>query len=359
MKFIYKTTFLLLFISSISFANTDGKKHEKSKKISKQYTVSKDAKVAINNRYGNINITTWDKNRVEIDVVITVKGDDLDKVEERLENIDVTFKASNSLVSATTNFEKERKSWTWWRKSNKLNYKINYTVKMPKTNAVALNNDYGNIYLDELFGTADINCDYGKIVVGDLNGSNNSINLDYCGRSTIDFIKNGDLNVDYSKITVTKTEKIRVNTDYSSLKFEDVGTIDFNADYGSISVDNVVNVSGNSDYTGMSFGTVAKNLKISTDYGSLQIRRLEKGFDTVDIDGQYAGIKIGLEEGVSFNFEIDLQYAGFKRDNSNFNFYKSQSKSTRKYYEGKYGNGNSNSRIKIRSQFGGVSIKEN
>ena len=81
-------------------------------------------------------------------------------------------------------------------------------------------------------------------------------------------------------------------------------------------------------------------------------------FESVVIDGQYAGIKIGIDEDAVFDFELDLQYAGFKYDNDKMEFYKKISKSTKKYYEGKYGKGNSNSRIKIKSQYGGVSIKE-
>ena len=359
MKSLYKITLLFLLLPLISFANTDKKKQEKSKTIKKEYTVNSDASVAIDNRYGNLNITTWNKNKVEIEVKITVKGNDINRVERKLENINVEFSASNNFVSAKTIFEKEQKSWSWWKKSKNVNYKINYIVKMPITNNVNLDNDYGNIYLDNLSGKADINCDYGKITVGELSAANNNINLDYCSSSSITYMKSGDINIDYSKLTVDASEKIKANTDYSTLKIGKTSTLDFNTDYGSITVDEADNISGNSDYTGMRFGTVKKNLNIDTDYGSVTVKRLAKGFESVDIDGQYAGIRIGVDSNASFDFVIDLQYAGFKRNNDKIEFYKSISKTTKKHYEGKYGKGNSNSKIKIRSQYGGVSIKEN
>lgn len=359
MKSIYKITFLFLLFPLITSANIDDKKQEKSRKINREYKVNADAKVAINNRYGDLNITTWDKNRVEIEVTITVKGDDLDRVEDRLESIDVEFEASSNFVSAKTIFEKEQKSWSFWKKSRNLSYKINYKVKMPKTNAVDLDNDYGSIYLGDLSGHADINCDYGKITVGELSANNNNINLDYCSNSNVDYMKSGNVNVDYSKITVDETENAKVNADYSTVKFGKTENIDFNIDYGSISIDEAVSVNGNSDYAGMRFGTIFKNLIIDTDYGSISVKRLAKGFQNVAIDGQYAGIKIGVDEDAVFNFVLDLQYAGFKYDAEQMEFFKKISKTTKKYYEGKFGKGNSNSRIKIRSQYGGVSIKEN
>ena len=359
MKSIYKITFLLLLFPLITSANIDEKKHEKSKVIKKEYKVNSNAKVSLDNKYGNLNITTWDKNQVEIEVTITVKGDDLDRVEERLNNIDIEFEASSNLVYAKTHFEKERKSWSFWKRNNNLSYQINYKVKMPKTNAVDLDNDYGSIYLTNLQGKANINCDYGKITIGELSANNNDINLDYCSSSNISYMKSGNINVDYSKITVEKADDLKVNTDYSTLKFGIVNNINFNADYGSISVKEANNVIGNSDYAGMSFGTIKKNLKIDTDYGGISVNRLAKGFESVIIDGQYAGIKIGVDSNAVFEFELDLQYASFKSNDDKMEFYKKISKSTKKFYQGKFGKGNSNSSINIRSQYGGVSIKEN
>lgn len=358
MKSIYKITLLFLLFPLIASATIDGKKHEKSKTIKKEFTVDKNAKVSLDNRYGNLNITTWDKNRVKIEVTITVKGNDLDKVIEKLDNIDVDFEASSSAVYAKTRFEKVKKSWSFWKNSSNINYQVNYIVKMPKTNSVDLDNDYGSIFLGDLIGKADINCDYGKISVGELSAENNNINLDYCNSSSIAYMKSGNINVDYSKITIDKSEDIKLNTDYSTLKFGKSGTINFNADYGSISIDEASNVIGNSDYVSMRFGTIKKNLKIDTDYGSISVKRLAKYFEEVDIDGQYAGIRIGVDSDAVFDFTLDLQYAGFRADDDKMEFFKKISKTTKKYYEGKFGKGNSNSRIKIRSQYGGVSIKE-
>lgn len=348
----------MLLLPLLANATDDKKKHEKKRVIKKEFTVNANARVALNNRYGNLNISTWNKNKVEIEVTITVKGNDLDDVEDKLSTIDVLFNASASFVEAETIFQKNKSNWSWWKKSNNINYKINYLVKMPKSNSVDLDNDYGNIYLSELDGKADINCDYGKISLNALNANNNNINLDYCSNSTINYMKSGDVNVDYSKLTIDKTENVIVNADYSGVKLGETKNVDFNSDYGSISIDEAENVNGNSDYASMRFGTIKKNLNIDTDYGSLQVKNLANGFGKVDINGQYAGIKIGVDPDAVFTFEIDLQYAGFSRNNDKMEFFKSISKSTKKYYEGKFGKGSTDSRIKIRSQYGGVSIRE-
>lgn len=358
MKFIYKIALFLMFIPLVAFANTDDKKHERTKKISKSYTVNKNAKVLINNKYGDLNISTWDKNSVEIEVKITVKGDDLDEVESKLNSIKIDFNASKSMVEAETVFGEKKSNWSWWGKSKNTNYKINYIVKMPKTNAVDLDNDYGSIYLGNLSGNAVINCDYGKISVGELSAKNNDINLDYCSSSTIAYMQNGKVNADYSKLSIDKSENLKINADYSTIKLDKSKNVDFNLDYGSITVNDVENIDGNSDYVALRFGTVRKQLSVNTDYGSLTIKNLKKGFEKIDITGQYTGIKITVEQNISFLFNIDLQYSGFKRDDDKIEFYKSISKTTSKYYEGKYGKANTNASIHINSQYGSVRIEE-
>jgi hypothetical protein len=360
MKTIHKLALLLLLIPSVVLANNglDKKRHEKSKSINKSFDVSSKATLEIYNKYGDINVTSWDQDRVEIDVKITVKGNDEDAVEDMLEKIRVEFDGSSNLVTART-FIGNKNNWSFWKKRKNISYKINYTVKMPVTNNAKLNNDYGSIRLDELEGTADISCDYGKVTLGDLKGSNSSISLDYCSSSTVDSMKDGDISIDYSKLSVESATNVNVSMDYSTMKFNSVEDLDFNADYGGLTVDNANNVEGTGDYTGLKFGTINNRLKVNSDYGSIRIKNLADGFDFVDINSEFASIKIGLAPNISFDFVIDLQYAGFKRNDGNIDMRKSIKKNNKKYYEGTYGKGNSNSKITIKSEYGSVTFQEN
>ncbi len=358
-KSIYKIAFLFLLVPLVSFGTKETTpKHEKSKTVKKEYSVSSDATVDISNKYGNVNIITWDKNKVEITVEITVKGNDLSTVEKKLRNIHIEFNSNANLVSAKTKFERSSSSWSFWGKSKNTSYKINYTVKMPKSNDAKVNNDYGNIMLNEIDGSVDINCDYGKIVLGDLNNSNNKINLDYSKGSSINFMKSGYVNADYSRLTIDKTDRVKLNSDYSTIQIGSANKVTYNSDYGTIKVDDVEEITGNSDYVSIRFGTVRNKLNIKADYGSIKINELAKGFERAEISGQYAGITIGVKANNTFKFTVDLQYARLRHNENNVNMYKSIEKSSKRYYEGTYGSGNSNGVLLINSQYGSVTFKE-
>ncbi|WP_348706454.1 hypothetical protein [Tenacibaculum sp. 190524A02b] len=355
---LYKALLLLVFFTpTLLIANNGVKKHEKTKTIKKQFSVNSKATLYINNKYGNINISSWNENRVEIDVKITVKGSNLSKVEDKLNAINVDFNASNELVEARTRIQNTKSNWSWWGGNDNINFKINYFIKMPASNNADLHNKYGNIEIDVLNGKSNINCSYGNIEIDKLTNADNSINLDYCGSSDINYIKSGHLSLDYSKLKIQNSEKLKSSSDYSSLKIEKVGSLNFNSDYGSVSVSNVDIIEGNSDYAGVKVGTLHKKLRIDTDYGGVKIYDIAKGFESIAIEANYAGVKLGTKSDNSFKFIVDLGYAGFNYPNDKVEFFKSIKKSSKKYYEGTFGSENSNATVNIRSRYGGVSLK--
>ena len=76
-----------------------------TKKIHKEIEVNKDALIEIDNSYGDLNITSWDQNKVVIDVLITLKGENSEKNQKKLNNIDVCFLLSPEKVMAETKID--------------------------------------------------------------------------------------------------------------------------------------------------------------------------------------------------------------------------------------------------------------
>jgi hypothetical protein len=342
----------------VGFANPNPikGKYDKSKTIKKEFTVNADALLKISNKYGNLDVITWNENRVVIEVKITVSGNSEEKVSSRLDKIDVKFESSRSEVYAKTVIEK---SSGWFSSNNNMSYQIDYKVKMPITNEANLTNDYGTISLNELKGKAKINCDYGKILIGSLFHEDNSINIDYTSNSVIEFMNTGTINADYSKIRVEKAKSIKLNADYTTTVIENIEDLNFSCDYGNIEVGNGNSINGNGDYLTMRFGKVYKKFILEADYGGLRINKLMKGFETVKINSDYTGIKIGLDDAINFNFKVNLSYGGLNLDTDNVNYVKKVVKSSSKYYEGYVKSENSGSTVEISSDYGSVKMYNN
>ena len=355
----FKLALALLLIPMTVLGNTSPEvaKSTKEKQIKKTFNVDSDATLKINNSYGNIDIVTWNENRIEFDITIKVTGNNSEKVEDRLNDIDVKFSASNEWVAAETLFGKKNKSWWNWGSNNKLKVEINYRVKLPMTNNVNLNNDYGSINIDKLEGRAQINCDYGKITTKELMAENNVINFDYTNNSYFEYINSGKISADYSGFTIAKTKNIELNADYSKSIIEVSENIKYNCDYGSLKVDKVNNIEGNADYLTLRLGTVFKNASLKADYGAIKIERLASNANNVMIESDFVGITIGYDAGYNFDFDIDLEYASL-RGSDDFNFINKVVDGSEKYYSGYNGTQNSGNNVKIESEYGSVTFKK-
>ncbi|MEM5566201.1 hypothetical protein WNY78_13860 [Psychroserpens sp. AS72] len=359
---LYKLLFAFILVPTLVFATTHEKfngKHTKEKTIKKEFNVSANATLKVDNSYGNINITTYEGSTITFEVRIKTNGDDLEKVNEKLNDIDVEFSSSNSMVSAKTLFSKSKSnSWWNWGKNNNVNMSINYFIKMPITNNVDLNNDYGSIDLDKLEGRAILNCDYGKITTKELMASNNDISFDYTNNSYFEYINGGSIDADYSGYTVGKTKDLSINADYTKSEIEIAENITYNCDYGSLKVNNANNVSGNGDYLTVRLGNIHKNVNIKADYGSIKIDNMSANAGNIEIESDYNGITIGYQPAYNFRFDIDLEYASL-RDADNFEFTKKRIESSDKYYKGFHGDANSPNLINIKSEYGSVTFKRN
>ncbi len=354
----FKFALLLLVMPFVAFAapNLDDAKTTKERTIKKSFNVSSDATLKVDNSYGNLNVITWNENRIEFDITIKVTGNNAENVQERLDNIDVEFSSTRSLVSAITKIEKNKKNWWNWGKSNNLQLQINYVIKMPRTNNVDLSNDYGFINLDTLEGHAQLSCDYGKITTKELLADNNSINFDYSSKSYFEYIKSGKITADYSGFTVAKTKNLIVNADYTNSVIEAAENVQYQCDYGSLKIDNVNNLEGNGDYLTLRLGNVFKNVSIEADYGSIKIDRMASNAKNLAINSDYVGITIGYDDNYNFTFDIDLDY-GSLRGIDDFIFTNKNVDGSDKHYKGYFGAENSGNMVKITADYGSISFK--
>ncbi|WP_250432341.1 hypothetical protein [Hanstruepera flava] len=357
-----KTLIVLLLMPTLIIASVNPNKvakHKKEKTITKSFNVNSYAELKVDNSYGNLNIVTWNENRIDIEVTITVEGSNEDKVIKKLDEITVDFDASSNQVYAKTIFNKNKsKSWWNWGSNGNSKMSVNYVIKMPITNSVKLDNDYGSINLDRLEGKASISCDYGKITTKELMSTDNSLNFDYSQGCYFEYIGGGTIDADYSGFTVAKAKNIRLSADYTQSKFEIAEDITYDCDYGSLTAEKANNVTGNGDYLTVVLGDIYKNVTIDADYGSIKIKRMTANAGNITINSDYVGIHIGYDSAYKFNFEMNLEYASLSgKDDLEFN--KSREESGEKYYAGYYGSNNSGNLIKINSDYGSVKLNRN
>ncbi len=352
--------YAFFFLAPLTVPANEGQlngRYTKEKTIRKEYKVNPDALLKIDNSYGNLTLTSWNEDRVIIEVHIKTSGNNEEKVQDKLDEITVDFDASATMVSAKTIFDANRGGWNWgWGKRNNVNMQVNYTIKLPVKNNINLSNDYGNIILDRIDGHARIDCDYGRLEIGELRGRNNQLSFDYTSKSSIGYVNSAAISADYSGFSIGKAGDLDITADYTNGSVGQMGNLKYTSDYGTLEVAEVTNVYGRGDYINVKLGTVHGNADVAADYGSLEINKMAADAGNLSIQTDYTGVKIGYAPDYHFDFEISTQYANVSgKDNFEVNI--SQEKDRERYYKGYHGKAGSGNTVTIRSDYGGISFE--
>ncbi|GGD33391.1 hypothetical protein [Flavobacterium orientale] len=346
MKNLY--SLILFFVVLSGYATEHNGKHTKQKTAKKSVAVNSDATVDISNKYGNVFVTTWNEDKIDIEVVITVSGDDESWVDKKLASISVDFNGSKSLYAAKTIFEKISSS------SRRNSVEINYTVKIPKNGNVKIANQYGNILSHDLNGSTNIVCKYGKIAMGKLNNSINIIKIDYCSKSTIESLKNAVINAKYSGLTIGSFSNLDINSSYTDVVVLNGYSLKYASNYGKIATGKVNNIEGSGNYLSIKIDEIENNLKLTTNYSNFSLNAVSAKASNISITSGYTNIKMNHSPNYTFDFDVITKYANFKSE-APLEYNTRVETNTTKSYTGFYKKSGTN-KVTITSNYGNVSL---
>src|SRR5450432_2231286 len=80
---------LALALSPLLSSANNGENIEKKRTISKSYNVGPDDRLSIENSFGNVIITTWDKNEIQVEIEIGVNASSEEKAQQMMDLINV------------------------------------------------------------------------------------------------------------------------------------------------------------------------------------------------------------------------------------------------------------------------------
>ena len=352
MKKQFKILAFFILIPIFGYSIDTNFNYSKQKNINKAYYVNSDATLSIDNSYGNISVTTWNEDIIQLDVSIKVSGDNEKWVNQRINDINIDINALKGMISAKTILGNSSSK----NQGRNNSFEINYTLKIPKNGSVKLNNKYGNINTADLFARADINCKYGKITLGKL-FSTSSIQIDYCSNSSIDFLKYGTVSAKYSNLKIDEVGKLDLISDYTDVEINESDAIKYNSKYGKIKIKNVKTLDAAGNYLTIRIGQVYDQLKLITKYSSLNIDTINAKANRINIVSGYTGINIGYDTNFAFDFSVALKYANFNYSNELEMNSKEEVSNTKKY-SGFYKKKGINN-LSIISDYGNVTLTNN
>lgn len=352
MKKHYNILILFILIPFLGFSNDDAF-ITKQKNIKKTYIVNSNAGIDIDNRYGNITVSTWNEDKIDLDITIKVNGPNENWVNERLNSINVDITALKGMVTAITNLgNSSLKS-----KGSNNSFEINYVIKIPKNGSVKLVNKYGNISTLSLEANTDINCKYGKVTLGKLNGSNNQIEIAYCQNSSIDYIKTGSIDARYSGLKINDSGNLNLSANYTDVTLNEAQNIKYQCNYGTFKFQKINSLNGSGNYLTINVAEVSSSFSFDTNYSKINIGTMNEKAGNVSINAGYTDISIGYSPNYAFDFDVSARYSNIKHDNT-LDISVSETKSNSKRISGFYRKKGQN-KVNINSNYGNISLIKN
>jgi hypothetical protein len=308
---------LFYFISLFLLTSTLSAQ-EITKEFHKEYTAGTKT-LEISNRYGDVVIQSWDKDQIVIDVKVTVEMSNKEKAQKVLDLIDVQFSEGTNVISAKTEID-DKFNFTGWGDSRK--FSIDYNIKMPVKTDLSLTNKYGNTDIDELHGFLTLDIKYGNITAGKLTRGNvkplSNLNIAY-GKGTIDETGWLDLTERYvGSMDIAKSTAILLDSKYSKISLGETSSVVGESKYDNIRIENIKNLVLENGYTQVNIGELTKKLTYTGSYGSFSVDRVPAGFESLEVETHYMGVKLGIEESASYRLEAKVSYGGLKYNQENF-----------------------------------------
>ena len=237
--------------------------------------------VKIKNSNGDISIITWNKPTIQMKAFVTITGGNEEDIQKGLEDFDLNLIVKGSKIEIENSWSDKRdcncsatsiKGKITTKKGEKIKvkkYRIDYQVMIPKKMNLDLNNNYGNIVLDDVDGDVKIVSFQGNFSGGNI-GGNPDLSEKYGNAKVGDFI-NGDISLFQGELESGNSKKIDLNAKYSDVTINATNSIDL------ISFQTDITIKENVD-----------KIKGSIKYGNLE---LSSNVNTIDLQVFQADIK--------------------------------------------------------------------
>lgn len=194
---------LCLIISTVLISNNQLQAQDnykwavtKQKDYSKSYPVSQET-LSLKNQFGKMEIRTWDKNEIKVEVKVVVSAQEDAFASSLLDAIQIKDEKTAAEISFRTQIGDEKKGWSS-NQSSKMN--IDYTVYVPAKAKLKATNTFGPMDLGDYSGEAEITSSHGTLTAGDLSNLK-SLKVNF-GKAKIGKLGNTEVNFNHTRIDI-------------------------------------------------------------------------------------------------------------------------------------------------------------
>jgi hypothetical protein len=275
----------------------------------RRFRIQPETRIDITNKYGRIELNTWEKDSVVIQFKMEINAKKPDKLSKMLTDFDFDISNSQHYLIVKTQVDQNRSQI----ESELLKFKetilqtngsirIDLMVWLPDNHELRLENKFGDIVMGDYQGETQILLSNGKLKAGNL-PRRTSLNLSFAD-ANISNLSNARIVSNYSDIILKNSVSLRMETKSSTIEIQnsDDLSIDSRRDKYRIRQTEKIDASGNFSHFMVSELKSKANLRLS--FGSLDMEKIQTNFSNLYIEAKSADINLYFNPEAKFNFEI-------------------------------------------------------
>lgn len=345
---IFSLLALVLVLSGSAWAE-GGYLIEKRKTIVKVFEVSTKDHLLVDNQYGHVKVHLWDKKEIRVEVVITANASTDERALSYLRSVLIEERREGGQIILRTSIDRAAygtSSWNAWKstKDDKNAIQIDYTVTMPKENALSIRNRFGDTTIPAFLAPLSVESRYGNFYATKLQNESNILQI-VDGDINIGEVVGGKFNVRNCNLQLDRAGALQLINKLGNLCIKDVNVLNANIDYaeakiGTLRESGIIRLSFSDGFSIGQLPQTAANVDIRATYSPVVLPAESSQFNVTVSHGNFS-----YPEGVKVNFISPPAVRG------------SQPTPATRQYEGQVGNG-TGTRIKVVSTYGNVRLKE-
>jgi hypothetical protein len=305
----YSLTLLLFLFGFTATAERSGT--EKSKEVKETHVITSKHKILIDNRFGEVNITSWEKSEITIDVQIRVKDGNERRAQELIDRIKIDIVKTDNKIAIKTIIEGGDKDLEIKIKNDGY-LKIDYNLQIPAANLLEIKNSFGLVTIDRMDASVKVDLRFGAATIGSLNGDENDLNFEFCDPAVVSKFSKGKINLKFSKLELLESEDLILTHSMSESKIDKATKVACHLKFGSLDIKEVEELAIESQMSAVKIESLLSSGDITNKYGALNIAEVLPSVKSLTIDGQFSPIKINLSARGSYKVIAEAKMSGLK-----------------------------------------------
>lgn len=298
---IYSLFFVFLIIQQWANAQMfeDNWQTERSFKATRTFIVS------VNNKYGSVVVSTWDKDSVKISVSRHISEKSPERLKRMIESINIKFRegdgqlwAETVLGSKHTSFLQDVKEAGNYSSSTP-NTRVDYKIIVPTYVHLDITNKYGDVVLPSLSGHVRISLSNGNIQGDNLSGLA-ELNSAF-GDVEIKNIRQGTVMLNFVNFSCDKADLLNIEGRSSQIKIKDVNRLKISSRRDRIFVNNVKNIEADTYFSNINCESVKEFATLKLTYGTLEQLSMANTFLGCNIVSQTCDVNLRLVSPVAYS----------------------------------------------------------